>query len=438
MSSHLPSDRIRWGICLAVLALLLSFSLVAVASATPPPPEYRAQLAAPNLEYLNASDSGLFIKVDEYNSEQGLAKRPPSLPNVSDNYYYTTFTSPGTDEQYLDAVWYFNTWDGLTKGKDELHRYLQQHGTVTPIALNLSPELAGSSSPDIRELALLEQWQAINATRYDGDGTSGYFITFATNYYPGENYYITYYGIMGKADRSEETTHRLHLLAMTTIPRFISSFWFDYLDPATPMKVPLPSPIPMSWISLLMIGGLFLFLIIGFVFIPALVLAYITVGLSRWIEARSAPWIHSLLPPLVAVCLIVVPAGIVPFVDQVSAGVIEGIVLAALISMGVMTPWPLFLERLKVVKPQTAVFICGIGTFFVLTLGIMPWTQLSPDLGGFLIALAQPFPSAAVRSVIFYLESVVIAIVLYAMILFWDRVRRRRQSKKHPVEDEDQ
>ncbi|MEN6517780.1 MAG: hypothetical protein ABFC38_06250 [Methanospirillum sp.] len=104
-------DRIRRGIRLAVLALLLSSVLVAVVSASPPPPNQRAWWAAPELYYLNTSDAGVFIATDSHSSiDRGMIVRPPFLPNVSENFYYSNFTSPDTGEQYLVAIWYFDTW----------------------------------------------------------------------------------------------------------------------------------------------------------------------------------------------------------------------------------------------------------------------------------------------------------------------------------------
>ncbi|WP_440950510.1 hypothetical protein [Methanosphaerula subterraneus] len=448
MSSHLPSERIRWGICLAVLALLLSFSLVAVASATPPPPEYRARWAAPNLEYLNASDAGFFSTVDLYNSEQGLAKRPPFLPNVSDNYYYTTFTSPGNDQQYLDAVWYFNTWDGFTKGKDELNRYLQQHGTITPVVLNLSPELAGSSISDIRDLSGTEQWRTINATRYEGDGTSGDFLTFATNYFPGENYYIAYYGITGSTNVSEDATHHQHLLAMTSIPRFVMSHWYEF-DPATPMTIPdywsslASNPIfnPKTWIPFLMVFIPILLIVIGYTFIPIIVLAYISARISLWMDAHMTSRTRAILPLIVACCLIGVLAVRAFYIEEISLGWTDFIAAAILVPMGVLTVRPLFKERLKYVKPKSAVFLCVVGTFYTIIIGALLYFFLGVSFTSNAGSLDQSLSyivsrSVVLRSVILYLMSVVIAIVLYAVILFWDRIRRRRQSK-HPVKDED-
>ncbi|ACL16956.1 hypothetical protein [Methanosphaerula palustris] len=435
MSSHLPSDRIRWGICLAVLALLLTFALVAVASATPPPPEYRAQLAAPNLEYLNTSDSGLFIKVDSYSSEQGLAKRPSSLPNVSDNYYYSTFTSPKTGEQYLDAVWYFNTWDGFTKGKDELNRYLQQHGTVTPVVLNLSPELAGSSISDIRDLSGTEQWRTINATRYEGEGTSGDFLTFATNYFPGENYYIAYYGITGSTNVSEDATHHQHLLAMTSIPRFVMSHWYEF-DPATPMTIPDYSSSPAYWANQLVVISPLLLLVIGFTYIPVIALAYITARIALWMEARITPRIRVILPLIVVGCLIGLLAVRALYIEEVWVGLTDILVTAVLVPMGVLTAWPVFEGHLTIVKPRSAVYFCVAGTLFAIILATASFFLIKV-----FVIDGQPVSffvsdSVVVRSIILYLMSVVIAIVLYSVTLLWDRLQRRRQNK-HPAEGED-
>lgn len=101
-STNPSCNMIRRGV---YLALLLSFVIVAVANASPPPPNQRAWWAAPELYYLNTSDAGVFIATDSHSSiDRGVIVRPPFLPNVSENFYYSNFTSPDTGEQYLVAI----------------------------------------------------------------------------------------------------------------------------------------------------------------------------------------------------------------------------------------------------------------------------------------------------------------------------------------------
>ncbi|ACL16959.1 MFS transporter [Methanosphaerula palustris] len=448
MSLHLSFDRKRWGICLAVLALLLSSTLIGLVSATPPPPDNYAWWATTNTEYLNASDAGLFVETDGYISRQGNEKRPPFLSNVSDNYYYTNFTSPKTGEQYLTAVWYFRDWDGFIKEKDELHRYLQQHGTVTPVALNLSPELADSNSSDLVNLSRSEQWQAIDATQYESDETSGYLLTFVMDSYPGVNYYIAYYGVVGPTDMREEA-HHLHLLAMTNLPVMVLGHLYVF-NPATPMIKVYDSFIPRfditnwtNWIPFLEIFILILIAVIGYTLIPIIALAYISARISLWMEARMTPRTRGILPLIVAGCLIGVLAVRTLYVEEFSLGWTDLIAAAILVPMGVLTVRPLVKKHQKSVKPKSAVFLCVVWTFLTIIIGTVLYYLLGVRYVLNTGSLEQPLlyimgHSVVLRSIIMYLESVVIAIVLYAVILFWDRIRRRRQSKKHPEEDEDQ
>ncbi|MEN6341081.1 MAG: hypothetical protein ABFC89_00825 [Methanospirillum sp.] len=269
--------------------------------------------------------------------------------------------------------------------------------------------------------------QAINATRYEGDATSGYVITFATNFFPGENYCIAYYGVVGPAGLSEETMHRLRLLAMTSL-RFVSLGRYEF-DPATPMTLPPPPLIPMAWLDQLAFLGLIAFLIVGVVLIPAIVLALITATIAFWMGARLTPRIRAFLPPLVAACLIVASVLLDPISGRTAGVWIAGAAFVALISMAVLTPWPLFRERVKVVKPRTAVFVCGIVTFFVVLLGIVPWTLFPPDPAALMLSLARSSSSPPVRSAIVYLESVILATAFYSAILLWSLIRRRRQSR---------
>lgn len=440
-STNLSCIVIRRGVYLAVLAFFLLSVLVAAASASPPPPSYRARWAAPSFDSLNASDAGLFTVVDSYSSELGLSSQPPLLPNISENFYYSNITSPKIGERYLVAIWYFDTLTGFTEGKNELHHYFDQHGTVTPIVLNLSPEIAVSSSPAIAEFSRSTQWQAINATRYESEETSGYAFTFATDYFPGENYYIAYYGIVGPAKLSEGTTHRLRLLATTILPVLIRGGY--EFDPANPMAVPDVPFNPAFWAQFISGFLSILFVFIAFAFIPVIVLSYITAMMALWMKDRVPPRTRVFLPPIVAGCLLGIIAVRALFVTEIAIGLTDLVAAAILIPMGVLTSWPLVEGRLATVRPKSAVFFCGAFTFF----GIITCTVLF-FLLGWAIFTGPIYPnyeplwfivsrSVVLRSGVVYLESLILAIVLYSVILLWDRIKRRRQNHM-PAEGEDQ
>ncbi len=435
-------DRIRRGIRLAVLALFLSFIFVAVAGATPPPSNQRAEWAAPQLAGLNVSNPGLFAVVDSHSSgNQGVIIRPPFLPNVSENFYYSNITSPKTGERYLVAVWYFDTWARFVTGKNELYQYFQRHGTVTPVVLNLSPEHAASSKSDIVNLSRSEQWQAINATRYRDDETSGEGVTFATSYLSGENYYIVYCGIMGSADPGEETMHRLHLLLMRSLVLFAIQKGYE-IDPTTPMAVANDLLNPAS--SVRFPSGFFwiLFEIIAFAFLPVIVLSYITAMMALWMSEHVPARTRVLLPPIVAGCLVGIIAVRALFVREIAVGWTDLVAAAVLIPMGVLTAWPLVEGRLATVRSKSAVFICGAFTFFCVIIGnvsfiLLTWVTspgpVSPH-GEPLLSIV--LRSVALRSGVVYLESLILAIALFLVILLWDRIRRRRQNPI-PAESEE-
>jgi hypothetical protein len=103
-----------------------------------------------------------------------------------------------------------------------------------------------------------------------------------------------------------------------------------------------------------------------------------------------------------------------------------------------MIAWPLFKGRLTVVKPRSVVYFCVAGTLFTIIL-----TTASFFLIKVFVIDGQPVSffvsrSVVLRSVIIYLESVIIAIVLYAVILHKDLILRRRQRHQPPAEGEDQ
>ncbi|MEN6517783.1 MAG: hypothetical protein ABFC38_06265 [Methanospirillum sp.] len=427
---------------LAVLAFFLLSVLVAAASASPPPSDQRASWAAPSLYFLNASDARLFVATDSHSSvvsvtfdphnstdqtEQSVViVRPPFLPDISDNFYFSNFTSPDTGEQYLVVIWFFDTWARFTAGKDELYQYFRQHGTATPIVLNLSPELAASSKSALVNLSRSEPWQAINATRYESEETSGDVLTFATHYFPEENYYIAYYGIVGPADLSEETVHRIHLLAMTSLPDFVTNALYEF-DPATPMTLPPSSPIPwttISWILILCFGLLTIAIVD---LVPALALGFVTAMVFQRVIVRATPRTRAFLPPLIAACLIGVLSVTAPLVHGTPAGPIDGVLLAGIVAMGVLTPWPLFAGRFEAMKPRSAVFLCAVGTFFVVLLFTLPLLSLHPNFGDFMrifSALDPPPSSIAFRPVVLYLQSMVLAIFFYLVALVRDLTLR--------------
>ncbi|MEN6341082.1 MAG: hypothetical protein ABFC89_00830 [Methanospirillum sp.] len=321
---------------------------------------------------------------------------------------------------------------GFTEGKDELHHYFDQHGTVTPIVLNLSPEIATSNSPAIAEFSRSKQWQAINATRYESEETSGYAITFATNYFPGENYYIAYYGVVGPAELSEGTAHRLRLLAMTILPVLIRGGY--EFDPTNPMAVPDVQFNPAFWAHFISGFLSILSVFIAFAFIPVIVLSYVTAMMALWMKDRVPPRTRALLPPIVAGCLLGIIAVRALFITEIAIGWTDFVVAAIIVPMGVLTPWPLFERRLTAVRPKSAVFFCGAFTFF----GIITCTVFFILLG-WAIFTGPIYPnyeplwfivprSIVLRSGVIYLESLILATAFYSAILLWDRARRRRHE----------
>jgi hypothetical protein len=203
-----------------------------------------------------------------------------------------------------------------------------------------------------------------------------------------------------------------------------------------------------NWIPFLEIFILILIAVIGFTLIPIIVLAYISARISLWMEARMTPRTRGILPLIVAGCLIGVLAVRALYVEEFSLGWTDLIAAAILVPMGVLTARPLVKKRQNSVKqnsmkPKSAVFLCVVWTFLTIIIGTVLYYLLGVRYVLNPGSLEQPLlyimgRSVVLRSIIMYLESVIIAFVLYAVILFWDRIRRRRQSKKHPVEDEDQ
>jgi hypothetical protein len=153
------------------------------------------------------------------------------------------------------------------------------------------------------------------------------------------------------------------------------------------------------------------------------------------------------MPLIVAGCLIGVLAIRALYVEEFSLGWTDLIAAAILVPMGVLTARPLVKKRQnsvmpKSAKPKSAVFLCVVWTFLTIIIGTVLYYLLGVRYVLNPGPLEQPLlyimgRSVVLRSIIMYLESVIIAFVLYAVILRKNLIWRRQQSK-HPEEDEDQ
>lgn len=231
---------------ITVCVLVLIWYSVLIVYATPPPPEGRAfyLLPDPDGPYYNQSiDLGLYGSPPV--SDNGTSSIIPQLSGywIMENYY-----EPKTGKDYRSEVWYFNDWTRFNTSRDDLLQYLQGHGTVSPSSLDITEELARTNDPYISGLPLKQ----FDVTKYSASDTSGYFVFLSTDFFPGENYYIAYYGVDGKPDPVNDTP-RIKTLIMSCLPGFVNRQKFTF-NPATPWNS-LPAPLPAAT-AISAIGGI--------------------------------------------------------------------------------------------------------------------------------------------------------------------------------------
>jgi len=227
-------------------AVLLFSCCVQIAQATPPPPEGRSFYLLPNPSepYYNQSIDLGFNVGSTYNDD-GISSPFPSL---SEYHGFRSFSFIKTGRTYFSEVWYFNDWTAFKTNNDDLFHFLKKHGTLSPITLNISEELALTNDPWITALHAKD----INATQYIANDTSGYFIIFSTDFFPGENYYIAYYGVVEQSDLADDTP-QIKTLIMSCFPGFVEKQKYAF-DPTTPATHPAPVPAVFTIIAVGCIG----------------------------------------------------------------------------------------------------------------------------------------------------------------------------------------
>ncbi|MFA5414729.1 MAG: hypothetical protein WC295_04480 [Methanoregula sp.] len=224
-------DKFHWSTTLC--AVLLFSCCVQIAYATPPPPEGRANYLLPNPSepYYNQSIDLGFLVDSSYDD----GKLSP-FPRLSEYRNFRNFSFTKTGRAYISEVWYFNDWTTFKTNNDELGQYLKKHGTIVPVSLDITEELALTHDPYIAGLHA----KHINATKYVANETSGYFILLSTDFFPGENYFIAYYGVIGQSDLVNDTP-QIKTLIMSCFPGFIENQKY-IVDPTSPTNQPVPLP----------------------------------------------------------------------------------------------------------------------------------------------------------------------------------------------------
>ncbi len=413
MSSRPPCDRIRRGILLAVLALLLSL-FIGSTVATPLPPQGRAGLLSPSFSHLNSTSPDQFTVIETYDTAYLIWRDTPRdyrrngsvFPDLSPYEYQETLSYLPTDETYLVEVWYFDDWIAFHEKRETVQRYLAGNGTTSPVTIDTAGGLAGTDNAELAQ----QRGRWCNATKYIGSETSGYLITASS----GGSYYLVYYGVVGRSDLVQED-YPLKLLMLTSLSDPVTSGRYA-IDPAGPTSLPLS---PLFYQPVLQ----FEYFVV--VLVMALVFAVFTTGLYILVEVATVPSVRAFVPPVLAVLLNTVHFALPSLIPYMVA------------AMAVMTPLPLFGGRLRAFSERTAVFLCALGA--------LPLILVTSHLFfGMTEGLLLNLPLAWTPTIWFYELSSLIAIFvpgvvfgvgMYALIFLADkRWTRRRGQVQRDVE----
>lgn len=125
---------------------------------------------------------------------------PPFFPALSQYCGYANYSRTGSDDRYIAGEWYFNDNEEFLQAEKGLCRYLEEHGRVSTVELNISKR--SRYSP-----------KGFDATKYECETTSGYFLVYKNTFGREGDYFIVYYGAVGSVDLSNQTPFLKALIA---------------------------------------------------------------------------------------------------------------------------------------------------------------------------------------------------------------------------------
>ena len=141
---------------------------------------------------------------------------PSCLPVVSQYCSYANYTRTGSDDRYLIAAWYFDDSKNFLQAEADLYQYLEEYGRVSTVELNISEEM----DEEIKRRESRLVWgptfgpKRFNATEYESETTSGFFLVYKKPFLAGrDDYFIVYYGLMGAVNLSNRTPFLKELMA---------------------------------------------------------------------------------------------------------------------------------------------------------------------------------------------------------------------------------
>lgn len=171
-----------------------------------PPPEAMQVWYLPSPDYVSGENGRVVVNETfaEYFSLIGERKKgssPPLFPTLSLYCGYANYSRTESTDLYLAGEWYFDDGKKLLQAEKELCQYLEEHGKVSPVELNISRELRYAP-------------KSFDATKYESEITSGYFLVYEKPFVSyRDDYFIVYYGTIGSVDLSNQTPFLKALIA---------------------------------------------------------------------------------------------------------------------------------------------------------------------------------------------------------------------------------
>jgi len=225
-------------------ALLLSPFLVIITPMGPgfAPPEYSIQHLFPS-EYghtgFNSADIERDIVISPNKSSDERFTRVDRhlwtnssvlfFPGISPYRGLSNYTYVRTGDRYIVQAWYFGDQAVFRDREEELVRNLTSRGKVMTVTLDLAREIDQTKDTFYTNTTLRQ----FNATKFEGDATSGYFLAIEWPSRTGSMYFVAYYGVIGPRD-FQESESPLRVLLVNRIRQ---------LEKGSVRELILPNPI---------------------------------------------------------------------------------------------------------------------------------------------------------------------------------------------------
>ena len=192
------------------LCMWFILDFVAIGPGLPPPagmPEWYVPGCGTRMENETLIEVRSVAEHFELIDDRIIDESPSCFPAVSQYCGYANCRRTGSDDQYLIAAWYFDDEKKFLQSERDLYQYLEKHGRVSTVELDISEEI----SEEIKRRENRSAWgptfgpKSFDATKYESEITSGFFLVYKKPFLEGrDDYFIVYYGAMGSVDFSKQ------------------------------------------------------------------------------------------------------------------------------------------------------------------------------------------------------------------------------------------